>query len=242
MSRLLALVFVACLCTWPVACSQHDALPKEIVRTPAIAQEPQQTPTELSPFSVHQGDVEYRIEPLFAYRLNGLVVSRRQHDGDRMLHRLWGDHLNVADICVVWGTNAAAVDLDAFDFSSGEFTCYYRTRDDVAWRAFRQDQISNNHLLSDDVAIRDAIARVEVGDQIAFSGYLARYSNAQGFNRGTSTARTDTGNGACETVFVKSFAITNPAQSVWRTLEQASLGGLVLSALAWLIGVGRGAF
>src|SRR5262245_59170030 len=121
MSRILALVFLVCLGLWPVACSQHDALPKDIMRTPSIAKEPQQTATELVPFTVRQGDVEYRIEPVFAYQLSGLVVSRRQHDGDRMLHRLWGDHLNVADICVVWGSNATTIDLSAFDFSSGEF-------------------------------------------------------------------------------------------------------------------------
>ena len=211
-----------------------------MVRTPALAKEPRQTPTSVAPFDVRQGDVKYRIEPLFEYELDGLVVSRRRHDGDRMLHRIWGDHLNVADLCVVWGDNANRLDLAKFDFDSGEFTCFYRTRDEAAWRAFRSDEISNNHLLADDPGLRAQIENVEVGDQVKVRGYLVRYSNAQGFSRGTSTVRTDTGNGACETVFVERFAVTRAASSPWRLAEKLSLGGLVLSALFWLIGVGRG--
>ena len=28
-----------------------------------------------------------------------------------MLHRLWNDHLNVADLCVIWGNNARELEL-----------------------------------------------------------------------------------------------------------------------------------
>ena len=29
-----------------------------------------------------------------------------------MLHRLWNDHLNVADLCVIWGNNARELELN----------------------------------------------------------------------------------------------------------------------------------
>ena len=38
-------------------------------------------------------------------------------------------------------------------------------------------------------------------------GWLAGYSNDDGFRRGTSTTRDDTGNGACETIYVDEFQI-----------------------------------
>ena len=92
------------------------------------------------------------------YALDGMVVSYRIHDGDYLLHRLWNDHLNVADLCVVWGDDAGRVDLHAFEFANGEFTCTFQTRSEKDWRAFRLDQISNNHLLTADPALR---ARIE---------------------------------------------------------------------------------
>ena len=184
----------------------------------------------MEPFDVHFDGSDYRVRPEYAYELEGLVVSFRHHDGKSRMHRLADDHLNMLDVCVVWGDNANRLDLAKFDFDSGEFTCFYRTRDEAAWRAFRPDEISNNHLLSDDPGVRAQIENVEVGDQVKVRGYLVRYSNAQGFNRGTSTVRTDTGNGACETIFVERFAVTRAASSPWRLAEKLSLGGLVTFA------------
>ncbi|MGI9235384.1 MAG: hypothetical protein ACR2RD_17260, partial [Woeseiaceae bacterium] len=54
-------------------------------------------------------------------------------------------------------------------------------------------------------------------------GYLASYSNAGGGKRGTSTTRTDTGDGACETVFVENFDIIDPTAGYWRMSMWASL-------------------
>ena len=50
--------------------------------------------------------VDYRVEPLFSYELYGLVVSYRQHDGESSMHRWSNDHLNMADVCVVWSDTA----------------------------------------------------------------------------------------------------------------------------------------
>ena len=195
---------------------------------------------DAAPISVEQGGSQYRVEPLHRYALDGLVVSYRHHDGDRMIHRLWNDHLNVADLCVVWGENARNGDLDLFEFWNGQFTCFFRTRDDGAWRRFRLDQMSNNHLITADPLLRDAIDDVQVGDQIHLEGYLASYANGDGFARGTSTTRTDTGNGACETIYVTRFEVRSSMDSLWRKLESVSWGALLLSAFLWLVGVGRG--
>jgi len=239
-SRLIGGVFLLCLLVWPLTCSRHDALPADIVPLPELEREPRQSPTEAAPFAVNKGGIEYRVQPLYDYELDGLVVSWAPHSGDSMLHRLWGDHLNVADLCVVWGHNANGVDLQRFHFENGQFTCFFRTRDEAAWRSFRLAQVSNNHLLTDDAWLEDKIGSVEVGDQIRLRGYLARYSNTDGFDRGTSTTRDDTGNGACETIWVTAFDVTRAAASTWRTLEDLALAGLLLSAGVWFVGVLRG--
>jgi hypothetical protein len=79
--------------------------------------------------------------------------------------------------------------------------------------------LSNNHLLADKETLKAALMDAEPGDHIRLRGLLAEYANpANGFNRGTSTTREDTGNGACETIYVNEFTIVNKANRKLRRL------------------------
>ncbi len=80
----------------------------------------------------------------------------------------------------------------------------------------------------------------EAGDHIPITGQLASYENtANGFLRGTSTRRDDTGNGACETLFVEEVEFVNKANPGWRGLasfSKWSLGrSLTLFVLLFII-------
>ncbi|MDH3899639.1 MAG: hypothetical protein OEU51_01170, partial [Gammaproteobacteria bacterium] len=61
-------------------------------------------------------------------------------------------------------------------------------------------------------------------------------------SRGTSTTRDDTGNGACETIYLKQFEILQPLDNGWRTLMSLALAGVLGSSLLWLVAVMRGRF
>ena len=84
-------------------------------------------------------------------------------------------------------------------------------------------QLSNNHLLSNDKVIRDKIKDISVGDQIYIKGWLSEYASEGGSKRGTSITREDSGNGACETIFVTEFEILRASQNPWRKLMYLSL-------------------
>ena len=236
-------VIFYCSCLLLLAsCWQRNDFPEHLQLEAGLQQEPVQKPVREAAFTVSRGGVQYRVEPRYSYDLHGVVVSYEHHDGNYSLHRLWNDHLNVADICVVWGANAAAVDLNRFDFWNGAFTCNYQTSDQVAWEQFRPEQISNNHLLIDNPHYRKQVQRVRIGDQVRVRGWLSSYSNDRGFSRGTSTTRTDHGNGACETLYVKEFRILESMDNGWRTLLNIALLGFTGSALTWVIAVARGVF
>jgi hypothetical protein len=205
----------------------RNELPGSIEFVSGIADEPVQTATSERPFRVSFNGVEYLVEPEFEYDITGMIVSYRHHEGNSRMHRLANDHLNMLDVCVVWGDNTASY-LHEIDFWNGIFTCNAFTRDQRAWDSFDMNQLSNNHLISDDDYIRDRVRDIHVGDQIRVRGYLASYSSAQGSKRGTSTTRTDTGDGACETVFVERFEIVQAATSYWRISMYASLSLLVV--------------
>ena len=133
------------------------------------------------------------------------------------------------DVCVVWGDNAANPLIHKLDFWNGIFTCIVKTSNQEAWDAFDMYQLSNNHLISDDEFIREQVKRIRIGDQIRVRGYLASYSNDGGGKRGTSTTRLDTGDGACETLYVQHFDIMQPATSSWRISMYISLAVFLLA-------------
>ena len=212
-----------------------DELPSSGAIRPELAAEPLQTPTKVNPFDTTVEDISYRITPLYHYDLYGLIVSK--HESDSFIdwvHKAWGDKLNVADVCVVWGKNATSGVYQDMSFSSGNFTCYYRTQDQHTWEKFSPDQLSNNHLIVDQRALSKQLKKARVGDQIHFSGYLAEYSNLlNGAKRGSSITRTDQGNGACETVYLTQFEVIKRAPVFRRYLGIVAILLLVASIVRW---------
>ena len=207
---------------------KRNELPPAAVLLPQLAEEPRQRATTKPPFHVEYSGVSYAVEPKFEYDLDGMVVSYRQHDGESLMHRLANDHLNMADLCVVWGSTAASPHLREIEFWNGIFTCNFQTSSRVAWDSIRTREIANNHLLSADDVIRREVGRVKIGDQIHVRGWLVSYGNG-GHKRGTSITRDDTGDGACETILVDDFEIVRSTFGPWRIALYASLGVLLLS-------------
>lgn len=208
----------------------RNEIPGSIDYVAAIADEPLQTITTRRSFDASWDEVDYLVEPEYDYELVGMIVSFRHHDNNSRMHRLADDHLNMLDVCVVWGSNTRGAQLNKIDFWNGIFTCNVKTRDQEAWESFDMNQLSNNHLISDDESIRDRVRDVKVGDQIRVQGVLASYESPGGL-RGTSTTRTDTGDGACETIYVDRFEIVRPATSLWRISMYAALAVLLAGLL-----------
>ncbi len=78
---------------------------------------------------------------------------------------------------------------------------------------------------------------MRVGDQVHVRGYLAEYSHDQGlhFFRGTSTTRTDQGNGACETVYATDAEILRAGNGGWRIAFWVAVAVFVIGIAAWLM-------
>ena len=224
-------VFVASAALAIVSFWNRNDIPRNVAFRSELSTPPRQTATEKTPFTVDYAGVKYAVEPKFAYDLYGMVVSYRQHDGESLMHRRANDHLNVADVCVVWSDTAFSPTLHEISFWNGIFTCNFETRDAQAWTNFDTHEISNNHLISADDAIRDRVATVDIGDQVHIRGWLASYGTGSS-KRGTSTTRDDAGNGACETIYVDRFEVLASTRSGWRISLYVALGMLVLGIVA----------
>lgn len=236
MAKLAKLLMLSGLVLLLVALWKADSLPPAQLLRPELLDDPRQIPVGRPAFTARAGGIDYKVQPLFRYDLYGLIVSR--HDSDTWwdyIHKEWHDKLNVADLCVVFGENARTGAYRDIKFSSGQFVCNFQASTNEAYAAFDQAAGSNNHLLTTDAAIAERIRNTRIGDQIHFTGYLAEYSHnvGSGFRRGTSTVRTDSGNGACETVFLESFEIVAPGSGPWPMLVKVAIGMMVGGLLLW---------
>ncbi len=210
------------------------------IRPQVIEGEPRQETTDRAPFTTTIAGYTYRLTPRATYDITGLVVS--QHRGDALFNLYHqADPGNVRDVCVVWGESIANGSYRKVQFWSGEFTCSF------AWSTaisppFRPEHASNNHLLPADAAIARQIGAIEVGDQIRMTGLLVDYTVSKDgreiFTRPTSLTRGDTGNGACEILYVTGLSVLAPGDHLRANAARygayASLGLLGALVAVWV--------
>ncbi len=187
--------------------------------------DPVQQSTFRTPFWLETDGQRYQVSPLHDYTLEGVVVS--YHDADAFSdiwhHDKWKDFLNVRDLCVIWGDNVNSGVYQQMNFENDSWTCWAYWPDAQTGSQFRMHQLSNNHLLVDDEFLIETLMSAEPGDHIRINGQLVSYENpANGFRRGTSTRRDDTGNGACETIYVEDAEIVMKANRGWRRVYRIS--------------------
>ncbi|MDF1498667.1 MAG: hypothetical protein P1P85_04960 [Patescibacteria group bacterium] len=220
-------IFLISLVAFAISYFQIEKLPNESEMLNELKKDPIQTKTIVQPFEIEKEGITYIIKPLFDYELNGMIVS--YHHSSSWLdyyHDKWQDYLNIKDICVIWNENIESGIYKKIDFKNGSYTCYIKSKANMTrdeWQNYRSDNLSNNHLLTNDEEINKKILSAKKGDQIYFKGYLVEYSiKDDDFKRGSSISRTDNGNGACETIFIEDFQILKRANPLERDIHNTS--------------------
>ncbi len=217
-------------------------LPEPARIAPRIGQgEPVQGASDREPIIPTIGGYTYRLTPRASYDITGLVVS--QHRGDALFNLYHQqDPGNVRDVCVVWGESITNGSYRKVSFWSGEFTCSFEWSSALA-PPFKMETASNNHLLPASDPIARQIGRLEIGDQIRMAGLLVDYEVTRNgraiFTRRTSLTRGDTGNGACEILYVTALAVVRPGDhlraNAARYLWSASLALVVAIGVIWFL-------
>lgn len=210
LARLFKWLFISSATITVLLHSQKDEWPTPDYYALDQLQAPLQTETERVPFSIEANALRYTINPQFDYLLDGVVVSFSNADGFTNIwhHKRWKDFVNVRDLCVIWGENVESGVYRDMKFSSDSWTCWAYWPDQQTGATFKMNALSNNHLVTNNDAIKAKLLQAEAGDHIRLKGVLASYVNhSGGYTRGTSTTRDDTGQGACETIYVDHFEI-----------------------------------
>lgn len=217
------------------------ALPVTLKVHPSCLAEPVQSPARKAPFQITMRGVTYTVRPMYAYDISGLIPTVRQYTkwprGN--FYERHGDTANIADVALLWGRkNTDRSLLKHFKFAhSGPYVAWH-TRLGVersTWMEFRQNKISNNHILTDSKELRRRFEKLRYWDQVRMKGWLVSYSGGTTRNRTSSTVRTDSGNGACEVFYVEDLEILKKSSTrVWALVHKISWGLLAGLSIVYM--------
>ena len=239
MHRLVNAAMIVSLLVAVAAWWMKDSLPPPDTLQEELFDEPRQIPVRKPAVDASVNGVDYRIQPRYSYDLRALVVSLHHSDSWwDYAHKEWNDHLNLMDLCVVWGESARNGAYRRISFSNNQWECHWSTSSQEAWAAFKETEVSNNHMVTIDPQVAKTLTKIRIGDQIRVSGYLVNYTTfrdgAPAGTRVSSEVRTDSGDGACEVLYVESLDVIGTANRNWRLALKIALGTLLASVLAWM--------
>jgi hypothetical protein len=149
----------------------------------------------------YEADITFKAE----YEIEALVVHTKTYDS-----KVSGA-LAPVDLALAWGKTAEYNDRIDFNWSqSGRF--YYWHVDDlddlmpVGDVENVNNSSSNNHIIPADDSVKRTVLKIRRGDRVKLKGYLvdvyAEDGKGNTFTWNSSTTRTDTGDGACELIYV----------------------------------------
>jgi hypothetical protein len=177
---------------------------------------------------------KYHLTPVFAYEMNGLVVSK-------LNYKLFGiyrsDSIFPVDLCMIWGDNVSSKVYKSWKlrFSQDCRWC------EVEWWGnldFKLHQLANCHLVTNKPGILKKINRIVAGDQLKIRGKLVniegelvgkpdRYTPRQ-LSWRSSVSRADSGAGACEIIYVEDIIFLKKANQLSYYLFHISFYGLLI--------------
>jgi hypothetical protein len=113
------------------------------------------------------------------------------------------------DICLSWGRLATEDLQGKVKFSQSSRWCHYLVAPDAPVDpGYLVAHAANVHLIYANDDLRDAVSRLDQGDLVELTGYLVYLDGAyqrSPFHWHSSLQRDDTGNGACELLYLTSL-------------------------------------
>lgn len=143
----------------------------------------------------------YDITPLKTFQIKARVLGRENYSSGRE------SDLSPVDLALGWGRMSDESVVSKISISqSGRFYRWHVDEFPIPRREI-ETHSANMHLIPRDEAVRDSIEQIKTGDVIELSGYLVNVKADDGWQWNSSLTRNDTGDGACELIWVTGFKI-----------------------------------
>ncbi len=193
MKRLLLIVALVFLAGWLWSHRERSHAPGVIAEA-----EPIQRPVDNPPALERNG---YRIEPLHRFDIEARVLSASTYRLDREAD------LAPVDLALGWGRMSDSAVIDRLSISQTARFYFWRTEAFPIPRREIETHSANMHMIPASTSIESRLKDVSRGQIVRISGYLVEASASDGWKWRSSLTRDDTGQGACELIWVEELSV-----------------------------------
>jgi hypothetical protein len=166
------------------------------------SQEPfQESVDKMEPFAISLSRLQIQLLPLAKYEITAKIQSKHRYING------WSAKISPYDLALAWGKLVDKQMDKHIKYSQTSRFYLYRYKAETPYtQNYISEHSANTHIIPANKNIRKALFWVRKKQMVKMEGYLVNVSgNYKGYSVGwnSSTVRTDTGNGACEIMYVK---------------------------------------
>jgi hypothetical protein len=173
--------------------------PVTVTQTGAIvAETPYQIPLESPPRLALEN---YHVEPLAEFSIEARVLATERYRLGRE------SEISPVDFALGWGAMSDSAVLDRIDISQRGRFYFWHVDEFPIPREEIESHSANMHMIPANASVARRLKEIRPGQIVRLQGYLVAISADDGWKWRSSLSRTDTGNGACELVWVESVEI-----------------------------------
>ncbi|MFZ3022912.1 hypothetical protein [Pseudomonas sp.] len=142
----------------------------------------------------------YRITPLQPFSIEARVLGREDYHFDA------GAAVSPTDLALGWGPMADPQVLASISIRQSNRWYHWQVESFPIPRREIEIHSANMHMIPANAAVADALSDIRAGQRIRLSGQLVRVDGEDGFTWSSSLSREDTGNGACELIWIEQLS------------------------------------
>lgn len=153
------------------------------------------------PIMFQDGKFNLIYQPVADYSITARILSKKRYSGD------WSAQVAKYDFAFGWGKMSNPELTKDISISQSMRFYFYRAKPECTLTMrYIARHSANNHLIPANNAVKKALASLNKEDIARFDGKLIKLTgwyDKRTVTWGTSTTRNDTGNGACELIYVE---------------------------------------
>jgi hypothetical protein len=154
--------------------------------------------------SIHRLD-SYKITELADFQIKAKVLSKKDYTFGREAD------LSPTDLALGWGNMSDERILDHISISQSSRFYRWQVQSFPKPRREKETSSANMHMIPASDEVYSVLKKIRNGDIIELSGSLVNVADDHdGWRWKSSQTRNDTGNGACELIWVESLKIVTP--------------------------------
>lgn len=143
----------------------------------------------------------YRIIALASFEAEARVLLKKNY--------YFGDEADISpvDLALGWGRMSDSQILERIELSQSNRFYFWRTERFPIPRREIETHSANMHMVPATDTIHKKLKTIQPGNLVRFSGYLIEARRQDGWHWRSSLTRNDTGNGACELIWVENLEV-----------------------------------